>query len=179
MGKDVAIVGLYYDFRSQQEQSATNMLGAILKQLASSGGIPERTRKAFQEAKKQFGGQGLQLPDMVTTLKKTIISPLRLFICIDALDECTPKHRQELIESLREIVRVSPRVRVFLTGRSHINDEILRCFSKALQIPLNPTHEDIMNYLQMRLKKDTDPQEMDDELQADIIRIIREKISER
>ena len=172
-------MGLYCDFHAQQEQSATNMLGAMLKQLASRGGIPERTREAFQEAKKQFGGQGLQLPDMVTALKKTITSPLWLFICIDALDECTPKHRQELIESLREIARVSPRVRVFLTGRPHINGEIVRRFSKVLQIPLSPTHRDIMNYLRMRLEKDTDPQEMDDELRADIRRVIPEKISER
>ena len=106
MGEDVAVVGLYCDFHSQQEQSTTNMLGAMLKQLASRGGIPEHTRKVFRKAKKEFGGRGLQLSEMVATLKKTITSLLRLFICIDALDECTPKHRRELIESLREIVRV-------------------------------------------------------------------------
>ena len=172
-------MGLYCDFHSQQEQSTTNMLGAMLKQLASRGGIPEYIRKAFREAKKEFGGRGLQLPDMIATLKRIITSPLRLFICIDALDECTPKRRQELLESLREIVRASPGARVFLTGRPHINDEILGCFGKALRIPLSPTHGDIMNYLEMRLNGDTDPHAMNDELRADIKRIIPEKISER
>ena len=179
MGKDVAMVGLYCDFHSQQEQSTTNMLGAMLKQLAGRGGIPEHTRKAFREAKKEFGGRGLQLPGMVATLKKTITTLPRLFICIDALDECTAKHRRGLIESLREIVRVSPRARVFLTGRPHIDDEIVRCFSKALRIPLSPTHGDIMNYLQMRLNSDTDPHAMDNKLRADIRRIIPKKISGR
>ena len=155
------------------------MLGAMLKQLASRGGIPEYIRKAFREAKKEFGGRGLQLPDMVATLKKTIKSLLRLFICIDALDECTPKRRQELLESLREIVRASPGARVFLTGRPHINDHIVGCFGKALRIPLSPTHGDIMDYLEMRLNADPDPHAMDDELRADIKSIIPEKISER
>ena len=172
-------MGLYCDFHAQQEQSTTNILGAMLKQLARRGGIPKHTRKAFQEDKREFGGRGLQLPDMLETLKKTIISLPRLFICIDALDECTPKHRRELIESLQEVIRVSQNARVFLTGRPHINEEIARCFSRALRIPLSPTDRDIMNYLQMRLDGDTDPDAMDDELRADIKGIIPERISER
>ena len=47
-GKDIAVMGLYCDFLAQHEQSTTNMLGAILKQLASRGGIPEHIREAFQ-----------------------------------------------------------------------------------------------------------------------------------
>ena len=120
MGKDVAIVGLYCDFHAQQEQSAVNMLGVMLKQLTSRRGIPKHTRVAFREAKKEFGGRGLQLPGMVDILKRTTASLRQLFICIDAIDECTPKHRRELIESLREIVRLSPGVRVFITGRPHM-----------------------------------------------------------
>ena len=115
---------------------------------------------------------------MVDMLKKAMTSLPRLFMCIDTLDKCTPKHRRELIESLREIIRVSLGVRVCLTGRPYIKDEIAECFSKALRIPLNPTHADIMSYLEMRLDGDTDPNAMDDELRADIMRISPEKISE-
>jgi len=172
-------VGLYCDFLAQHEQSTTNMLGAIIKQLASKGGIPEYIREAFRKATTEFGGRGLRVPDMVQILKKTIASLPRVFICIDALDECTAKRRRELLESLREIVQISPNMRVFLTGRPHIDDEIVKYFSGALRIPLSPTHADIKGYLEMRLDGDTDPKAMDDELRADIMRIIPEKISER
>ena len=178
-GKEFAVVGLYCDFLAQQEQSATNMLGAILKQLASRGGISGYIREAFQKAKKEFGGRGLRVPDIVQILKKAIASLPRVFICIDALDECTAKHRREFLESLREIVRKSPNIRVFLTGRSHINEEIVKLFSGALRIPLSPTHADIKSYLKMRLDGDTDSKAMDDELRADIMKIIPERISER
>ena len=173
------MVGLYCDFHSQQEQSTTNILGAMLKQIVSRRGIPKDIRKAFQEAEEEFGGRSLQLPDMVNALKNTIKTLPRLFICIDALDECTPKHRRELIESLREIVRMSPKARIFLTGRPHIIDEIVGCFSKVVRIPLSPTHEDIMDYLEMRLNDDLDPHAMNDELRVEVKRIIPEKISER
>ena len=169
-------MGLYCDFHARQEQSTINMLGAILKQLASRGGIPEHIREDFQKAQKEFGGRGLLLPDMVDILKTTTSLP-RLFICIDALDECTPKHRRELLVSLRDIFQVSPAARAFLTGRPHINDEIVRYFSEMVQITLSPTHSGIQSYLKMRLDGDTDPNAMDKELRADIIRIIPEKIS--
>ena len=155
------------------------MLGAMLKQLVSRGGIPEHIREAFRKAKKKFGGQSLLLPDMVDILKKIITSLPRVFICIDALDESSPKHRRELLESLREIISASSSTRVFLTGRPHIDDEIVKCFSEAIRIPLSPTHGDIKSYLEMRLTGDTDPNAMDGRLRADIMRIILEKISER
>jgi len=150
----------------------------MAKQLARRSGIPEHIREAFQKAKKEFGGRSLLLPGMVDILKKTIESLPRLYICIDALDECIPKHRRDLLESLREIVLVSPNIRVFLTGRSHVEKEIMKYFRQVVPIPLSPRAGDIKSYLEMRLDRDTDPAAMDDELRADIMRIIPEKVSE-
>ena len=176
-GEGIAVVGLYCDFLAQQEQSTANMLGAILKQLASRGEIPKDIQEAFQEAREVFGGQGLQLPELVDIMKKVIKSLSRVFICIDALDESTPKHRQELLQSLREIVRVSRNTRIFITGRPHIEDEIVKGFSKVVKIRLSPTQGDIKSYLEMRLSRDTDPYAMDDKPRADIMRVIPEKTS--
>jgi len=176
-GKDIAVVGLYCDFLSHQEQSITNMLGAILKQLSRRGEIPKDIREAFQKAREEFGGRGLQLSDLVEIMKKVIASLSRVFICIDALDESTPQHRQELLQSLQEIVRGSRNTRIFLTGRPHIEDEIMGSFGKVVRIPLSPTRDDIESYLEMKLSRDTDPYAMDDELRADIMRVIPEKTS--
>ena len=173
-----AVVGLYGDFLAQREQSTAGMLGAILKQLMSKGGIPKYIREAFQRDKGEFGGRGLRLPDMVEMLKKTVTSLERIFVCIDALDELAPAPRRGLLESLQEIVRVSPNILIFLTGRPHIDDEIVESFSKAVRIPISPTQDDIKNYLETKLKSDITPKAMDDQLRADIMRVIPEKISE-
>ena len=172
------MVGLYCDFLTKQEQSAANILGSMLKQLVCRGGIPNQIRDIFQKAKTGFGSRGLLLSRVVDILKETIASLPRLFICIDALDECNPKHRRDLLESLREIVAVSSKIRVFLTGRPHIEKEIVKWFSQALRIPLNPSTGDIKSYLEMRLENDDGPDAMDDELRADIMRIIPDKVSE-
>ena len=173
--KDSAVAWLYCDFIAHQEQSATAMLGAILKQLVSIAGMPENVRQAFR---KRFSDRGLRLPDIVGMLKTTISLLPRVYICIDALDEPTPKSRQELLGSLRDIVRESPSARVLFTGRSHVEEEVKKYFTEVITAPVSPTEGDIRVYLDARLGKDADHNAMDDDLRRDIMRIIPEMISD-
>ena len=153
------------------------MLGAILKQLVIIGGVPKHIREVFRKAKKEFVGRGLRLPDLLEILKKVVASLSWVFARIDALDESTPKHRRELLEPLRELVRASPNTRIFLTG-THIGNEISKFLGEAVRVHINPTQDDIKSYLKLKLDSETDPSAMDDELRADIMRVIPKKISE-
>jgi len=174
---DIAVAGLYCDFLSQQDQTTTNIMGALLKQLVNRGGIPDHLREAFQNAKKEFGGRAPRLADLMGMLKIVIASLPRVFICIDALDECLLKHLPEILESLRDIVQESPRTRIFLTGRPHVWEDVQRYFSKAVVIPISPNRGDIRNYVEMRLDRDSEPEAMSNDLRVDIVRVILEKIS--
>ena len=175
---DVAVTGLYCDFLAQQEQTVTNMIGAILKQLVGRGDIPKEVREAFEKGKREFGGRGLLLAEMMEMLRITLVSLSQVFICIDALDECLPKHLPELLESLRDIVRESPMTRIFLTGRPHVVGTIQRYFTKAVVIPVSPNADDIRNYIEMKLDRDDEPEAMDNDLRADIVKVILDKMSD-
>ena len=176
--RDIAVAGLYCDYLAQEEQSATNMLGAILNQLLERDGVPEAVRQAFRKGKRGFGGRAVQLSDIVKILKTTLTSLREVFICIDGLDECLPRNRRELLESLQDIAWASPTTRVFLTGRPHVQDEIRRYFVEAIMIAVIPTIGDIERYLEMRLDQDTAPSAMDADLRAEIMRVIPGKISQ-
>ena len=176
--EDIAVACLYYEFLTQQEQTITNTMGAILKQLVGRGGIPENVREAFQEGKKGIVGRRLRLPDLMPMLKIAIASLPQVFICIDALDECLPKNLPELLHSLRDIVRESPRTRIFLTGRPHVKEVIRGHFGMAVVLPISPNTEDIKNYLEMRLSRDVEPEAMDKDLRADIVTSILDKMSD-
>ena len=154
------------------------MMGAILKQLVGRRDIPEFVRDAFQAAKSNFGGRRPELPDLMRMLKIAIASLPQVFICLDALDECLPKHLSELVGSLRDMVRESPKLRIFLTGRPHVTEDIRRYFAKAVVIPISPNGDDVRIYLEIRLERDTEPEAMNDSLRADILRIILEKTSD-
>ena len=154
------------------------MLGAILKQLLERDGIPEPLQQVFRAEKRGFGGRAAQLLDLVEILKKTITSLPEVFVCIDGLDECLPKNRRELLESLQDITRASPTTRMFLSGRPHIRDEVKRYFTEAITITVIPTIEDIERYLEMRLDRDPTPSAMDNNLRAEIMRVIPRSISQ-
>ena len=176
--EETAIAMFYCDFRDQQGQTTTNIIGAILKQLLVRGEVLEHVRKAFQKAKREVGGRGLRLPDMVEMLKQAVTILPQVFICIDALDECPPKHVLELLRSIKDILRGSPRTRVFLTGRPQVEAEITRYFITRFSIPIIPKTHDIQIYLENKLEMDPEPVAMSDGLRADILRIIPERMSQ-
>jgi len=172
----VPVAWVYCDYNSQQDQTVINIMGAILKRLVGREGIPEDIREAFQQAKK-VGGRRPLLPDLMRMLKIVISSLAQVFICIDALDECLSKELPKLLESLRDIVRESPRTRIFLTGRPHVSKAVQRYFTEAVAIPICPVQGDIRNYVEMRLDWDCLPGAMNNDLRAEIVTTILEKMS--
>jgi len=171
--EDLAVAWLYCDYKAQQERTIINVMGAILKRLVGRK-IQEYIRKAFEEEKEESRPL---LPDLMRMLKMAVSSIPQVFIPIDALDECLPKDLPQLLGSLRDIVRESPTTRIFLTGRPHVSEAIRRYFTKAVAIPISPNQDDIRSYLEMRLDRDDEPEAMNNDLQAEIVATILEKMS--
>ena len=176
--EDIAVAMFYCDFRHQQDLTATNIIGAILKQLVVKDEVLEHVQAAFQEAKAEVGGRGPRLPDTVEMLKQAVVTLPQVFICIDALDECLSKHLLELLESIRDVLEKSPRTRIFVTGRPQVEAEITRRFTNRVSVLINPKMHDVKIYLEKKLEMDPEPEAMSDTLRADILRIIPERISE-
>lgn len=79
---------------------------------------------------------------------------------------------------MQHIIRKCPNIPLFITGRPHILEEVKKYFPRHTDLtPIKVTNEDIRVYLTMRLKKDLEPDVMDTRLEADILRIIPDKIS--
>ena len=123
-GQHTAVTCFYLDFAARKEQTATSMLGFLLKQMAGgTGSIPGDIWLALQEQKEAVGGRRPRLSDIVKMLQR-ITSSKRTFMVIDALDECTAVQLYRLFDSLKEILEKSPGARISVTGRPHIRAEI-------------------------------------------------------
>jgi len=177
--RDKAVACFYLDFASREAQSPTNMLGSLLKQvLSGSEAIPVEIAQEFRSQKKVIGGWRLQLPDIVKIFG-TVQTPQRIFVCVDALDECVPEHQLEVLDELGQILQVSPKTRVFMTGRSHIRGAVERRLGgRATSVSIKPSDRDVVTYLHARLGKDTTPEVMNSRLEDDIMKSIPKEISE-
>ena len=178
-GDNVAVACVYCDFHAHKERSVAGMLAGLLKQLvAGVEPIPEAIKEAFERARKVADGRTLRLPEIRAMLVQSLSYLRRGFICIDALDEFPAKHRPELWNSLQQISRECPKARLFITGRPHIQGEVKKYFPGYPDLaPIKPAREDIGGYIALRLKNDSELEAMDARLEADILRIIPEKIS--
>jgi len=178
-GQNTLVTCFYFDFAARKEQSATNMLGSLLKQMVSGmERIPEEISRAFREQKQAIGGCGPQLVDIVKMLQG-ITSSQPSFICIDALDECVGVQRVRVLDSLKQILEKSPTARIFVTGRPHIQAEMeKRLAGRMISVSICPTKGDIIGYLRVKLSEDETPDAMDARLEEEILEKIPENISE-
>jgi len=178
-GQNAAVLCFYFDFAARKEQTATSMLGSLVKQaIGGMGGVPEDICRALQDQRKAVSGRRPQLGDIVKILQ-LITSSQPTFMVIDALDECTAVQRFRLFDSLKEILEKSPNARIFVTGRPHIRAEIERCLAgQVVTVSVGPPKGDIIRFLRVRLREDETPDAMDKTLEADILEKIPGSIPE-
>jgi len=96
-GRITTTAGLYCDYLDRKEQTTSNMLGAMLKQLVGRGSIPEDTPEAFEGTKEHFGGAGPRIPELLQMPKAAITQRQWVVICIDGLDESLAVYRTSLL----------------------------------------------------------------------------------
>ena len=178
-GQNTAVTCFYLDFAARKEQSVASILGSLLRQVV--GGmerVPEEITRAFQDQQMAIGGRGPRLPDIVKMLQ-TITSSLRIFICVDAWDECAAVHQVKLLNSLKQILETSPNTQIFIIGRPHVRAEVeKRLAGRVISVPVGPSKNDIIEYLRLKLDEDETPDAMDESLEADILEQIPQNMSE-
>ena len=179
--QNIAVLSLYCDYQVQKDQSAVNMIGSLLRQVALIGvGMIGEVQNAFKESGGGCG-KGLRLPEMRELFIKTIYPCERVYICVDAMDELAPQHRSELLRALRQIIQEAPNTRLLLTGRPHIRQELETFLTKgAYTIHIVPDQEDIARYLSRKIEEasDRDPGLMTESLKNAIIKTMQENASE-
>ena len=179
-GWNIAVTCFYFDFASRNEQSTTHILGSMLEQMVSGAErIPKEVWLALLEQKEALSGRRPQLGDILRMLQ-LITSSQPTFMCIDALDECAAVHRVNLLNSLKEILEMSPGARIFVTGRPHIRAEIeTRLAGRVTSVPVGTTRDDIIRFLRVRLSEDETPNAMNESLEAEILeKTLESNISE-
>jgi hypothetical protein len=161
--QSTGIAYIYCNFRRQDKQNAEDLLASLLKQLACSR--PASVKDLYDRHQKR--GTKPNFDEISRTLHSVAAAYSRVFIVIDALDECktTYGNRTKFLEVVFELkLQANSVANIFATSRD--NDEIANFFQGSPSRAITATDGDILAYLnkQMSLRMsgilDNDNQDM-------------------
>ncbi|ENH99093.1 hypothetical protein COCC4DRAFT_66736 [Bipolaris maydis ATCC 48331] len=142
----VGIAYIYCNFQRQDEQNVDDLLISLLKQLAESQPSSlENIKDLYRRHNSSRTRPSLE--EIKTTLHSVVSNYSRVFIVIDALDECQTSNgcRTRFLSTIFDL-----RASIFATSR--INGEIVKMFEKATSIEIRARDDDVDVYLDARMQ---------------------------
>jgi hypothetical protein len=162
------MIYIYCDYADRNSQTGLAMIGALIKQLVWwAQTVPVAALDLFRKRSKEQR-------KMDEEDAKTIFSLIRdqfetIYICIDALDECEPEPRAQLLRFLNTMSSNS--TRLFLTGRHSAETDVTSVLSGLSPkiISITAVEEDIRIYLSQKLASDRYPEAMNENFKSEIV----------
>ena len=145
----IGIAYIYCNFRRQEEQKIDDLLSSLLRQLAESQpSLPVTVKELYDRHKMKRTRPSL---DEVSRSLQTITAlHSRVFIIVDALDECQVSngYRQKFLADLFNL-QVNHRVNLFVTSR--FIPEITTKFQGNISLEIRASREDICRYVEAHI----------------------------
>jgi Cdc6-like AAA superfamily ATPase len=145
----IGIAYIYCNFQRQEEQTADDLLLNLIKQLAqSNSSLPSSIRDLYEKHKKSRSRPSFE--EILNTLHSVTAKFSRVFIVVDALDECriTDGSRVRFLREISEL-QTNSITNIFATSRP--NGEISSIFSKCPSLNISATDKDILEYLNAQI----------------------------
>ncbi|PMD63451.1 uncharacterized protein K444DRAFT_556103, partial [Hyaloscypha bicolor E] len=137
----VGIAYIYCNFRRQDEQKINDLLASLLKQLAEGQPcLPVTVKELYDRHKKNRTRPSLD--EILKTLNSVITTYSRVYIVVDALDEC-----QCWSTFLSDIFSLQAKTGVKLFTTSRPIPDIEEMFKECLSLEILASDEDIGKYL--------------------------------
>ncbi|KAH7142702.1 hypothetical protein B0J13DRAFT_503042, partial [Dactylonectria estremocensis] len=142
----IGIAYLYCNFRQHDEQKAHDLLASLLKQLSQGqASLPDSVKSLYDSHKDKRRRPSLD--EVSRTLQSVAAQYSRVFIIVDALDECqaTTGGRARFLSEIFNL-QAKCRANIFATSRSI--PEIVRIFDGRPALEIRARKEDVERYLE-------------------------------
>ncbi|KAK6514668.1 hypothetical protein TWF281_004865 [Arthrobotrys megalospora] len=136
---NVGVVYIYCNYKRQEEQRVDQFLANILKQLCQRQSSLPKAIRDFHERRKSEQTQPL-LTELSTILQLVVALYSRVFITIDALDECQVQTRVKLLE---EVFSLQTKCGVNFIATSRFIPEITKEFEAFPLLEIRASDVDI------------------------------------
>ncbi|KAH8194682.1 hypothetical protein TruAng_011151 [Truncatella angustata] len=143
--KDVAVCYFYCDFKRPDEQRPKNVILSFLKQLAqAAAALPECVKDLYNQCRAKRRPPSLE--EATKTLRSVAGFFTRIFVVVDALDECRTSDgsQGELISELIELQRITS-ANILATSRPV--PHIVEKFRDFVSLEIRASRGDIKKYV--------------------------------
>ena len=166
----IGIAYIYCDYLKHGEQTSLHLVGSLLKQLAEQQNPLSKSLKDYHDEHKRSNTHPTPARAF-EVLKAECDSWSRIFIIVDALDECSEKDatRQRLVEGLLSL-QGSNRINILVTARPI--PSILCEFDAWERLVIRANSADIQKYLLGQMDRFSKLVVVGEDLQAQIISAI-------
>ncbi|KAI3326598.1 hypothetical protein HD806DRAFT_520391 [Xylariaceae sp. AK1471] len=141
----IGVAFIYLDYRDREQHTPEDLLLSLLKQLSESQRTLPDSIKALYDSHSRLRSRPL-LKEILACLEAVAAIYSRVFIVIDALDECESLNscRTKLLQSVFQL-QAKCGVNIFATSR--IDPSIESQFEKAQIVDMTGSRDDIVRYL--------------------------------
>lgn len=168
----IGIAYIYCSFQRQEEQKLDDLLASLLKQLAESQScLPEPVRDLYYRHKAKRTRPSLD--EILRTLQTVRTMYSRVFIIVDALDECQASDGC-MTRFLSELFNLQTRRGVNILATSRPIPEIVDHFKGRMSLEIRATSEDVERYLEGHLGQLPSVIQRNRQLQEEIKTVISE-----
>jgi hypothetical protein len=148
--RDVAVAVAYCNYKEQYRQTPVNLLAAIWRQLIPPTGVLSSNENLTYRTH-QGRGTSLELREISDLLLEGITHFSKVFIVVDALDECSDKYGSRSTV-LRELRRLFPKLSLMVTSRPL--DDLRSQFSNGPHLNIEASDSDMKKYIQHRIREE-------------------------
>ncbi|OAL05343.1 hypothetical protein IQ06DRAFT_185824, partial [Phaeosphaeriaceae sp. SRC1lsM3a] len=176
--RDIGIAYIYLDYADKEAQTLENVFASILKQIAvcKEEECVEEVRRLYCACK--MGNRRPEADALVDTLGRMCQHFKQIFVIFDALDECSDELRKLLLKHFQSLD--NPKLRFFLTGRSHLSDVLMK-FPSCLQTTIFAHRDDVEKVVLERIRDEAGLKELFEDnpsLEDKVVSKITEKANE-
>lgn len=142
---NVGIAYLFCDFKLQ-DQKPEGLLRSLLRQLVGERSVPDNVIELFNQYK--LKREPPLLKDISKVLSSVISSYSRVFIVVDALDECQTRCRMSFVKEMLSL-QTETEVNIFATSRAI--PDVVKAFEGRASLEIRASKEDVQNYIDENL----------------------------
>ncbi|KAJ7576491.1 ankyrin repeat-containing domain protein [Mycena floridula] len=149
---DVGVACIFFDYKTSSSQSVTDIFGSVIRQLLIDCSDIPNSLKSLHTSFQSRKSRTTSLDAMAAALQSQIQLYSRVYLVVDALDECSVDIRDDFTSTIRSLTE-SGHLSVLITSRDI--PTIAQEFTNETRFDVRAHDDDVLSYIRYRIRRES------------------------